>query len=187
MEWDRDISRRGITDQLKEMQKCQHQAIMPGWHCGARWWDGDERASHWLQKPRAELTGGRRSRGASWASDGLGWGWHVCMSVFVYVCVWELLSLFNRHWKRKQKIYSNMTKIKGIVHSRRVNILPLFTHFHVILNLSFFCGTQKEDISWKIHLFTDNPILQAVYCKTICESMTQRVELKNWINEHMIL
>ncbi len=129
----------------------------------------------------------KTQQGGSWASDGLGWGWHVCMSVFVYVCVWELLSLFNRHWKRKQKIYSNMTKIKGIVHSRRVNILPLFTHFHVILNLSFFCGTHKEDISWKIHLFTDNPTLQAVNCKTICESMTQRVELKNWINEHMIL
>ncbi len=68
-----------------------------------------------------------------------------------------------------------------------MNILPLFTNFHVILNLSFFCGTQIEDISWKIHLFTDNLTLQAVNCKTICESMTQRVELKNWINEHMIL
>ncbi len=45
-----------------------------------------------------------------------------------------------------------------------MNILPLFTNFHVILNLSFFCGTQIEDISLKMYLFTDNPTLQAVYC-----------------------
>lgn len=32
--------------------------------------------------------------GASWASDGVGWGWRVCMSVFVYVCVCVGASLF---------------------------------------------------------------------------------------------
>lgn len=76
-----------------------------------------------------DAAGGPRGRQTDWDGGGVSVCLYLCM------CVWELLSLFNRHCKRKQKIYSNTTKIKGIVNSR-INILPLFTHFHVILNLS---------------------------------------------------
>ncbi len=173
-EMERDRERHQVernTDRLKEMLKCQRQADMPGLHCGARWRDGDERASHWLQKPRAELTGGDaaggpRGRQTDWDGGGVSVCLYLCM------CVWELLSLFNRHCKRKHKIYSNTTKIKGIVNSR-INILPLFTHFHVILNLSV--GHKKRIFHEKFICF----VLIILPFKLL----TVRTSVSQWLRE----
>lgn len=72
----------------------------------------------------------------------------VCLYLSMCVCVWELLSLFNRHCNRKQKIYTiyiYMTKINRIVHSK-MNILLLFAHLHVVPNLLFFYVEHKRRI-----------------------------------------
>lgn len=156
----RDIRWRGITDRLKEMLKCQHQADYArlAVRCPlVRWrWKSLPLAS--ISKSQARRR--RHSRGASWASDGLGRGRRDSMSVFedecVCACVWELLSLFKSHCTRKHRIYWNMIKSKGIVQSI-MNILLLL--IFILFQTSYFSMEHR----WR--KFKKNEIIMTVACE----------------------